>query len=80
MFIIINCVGKYIRLQLTSPLSRTERILDLCTFSVVEDNIETGEYIVGRGGYPNSDGIVQLDAAIMNGEGCQFGGVAALEG
>ena len=48
--------------------------------SVIEDDVETGVFIVGRGGFPNSDGIVQLDAAIMDGERCQFGGVAGLEG
>ncbi|KAG2467138.1 ASPG asparaginase, partial [Polypterus senegalus] len=44
----------------------------------VEDNLETGKYIVGRGGYPNRDGQVQCDAAIMEGRPGRFGAVAAL--
>ncbi|MEM8678520.1 MAG: N(4)-(beta-N-acetylglucosaminyl)-L-asparaginase [Planctomycetota bacterium] len=35
---------------------------------------------VGIGGTPNAEGIVQLDACIMDGRGHQAGGVAALEG
>ena len=35
---------------------------------------------VGRGGIPNRDGVVQVDAAIMWGPGQQAGSVAALEG
>lgn len=46
----------------------------------VENNPETGPYVVGRGGYPNKDGIVQCDAAIMEGHPGRFGAVAALTG
>ena len=35
---------------------------------------------VGYGGMPNRDGVVQLDAAIMDGKGLRCGGVAAIEG
>ncbi|HMB69778.1 MAG TPA: N(4)-(beta-N-acetylglucosaminyl)-L-asparaginase [bacterium] len=35
---------------------------------------------VGFGGLPNEDGVVQLDAAVMDGPGHNAGGVAALEG
>ncbi len=37
-------------------------------------------YLVGRGGFPNSDGIVQLDAAMMRGEDNGIGSVCAIEG
>ena len=48
--------------------------------SVVEDDPTTGRYFIGRGCYPNSEGVVQLDAALMRGRDCAFGAVAALEG
>ncbi|XP_064399508.1 N(4)-(Beta-N-acetylglucosaminyl)-L-asparaginase-like isoform X2 [Halichondria panicea] len=47
--------------------------------NVVEDNPDTGKYYIGRGCYPNSEGVVQLDAAIMRGSDCSVGAVAALE-
>ncbi|XP_066536037.1 N(4)-(Beta-N-acetylglucosaminyl)-L-asparaginase [Hoplias malabaricus] len=46
----------------------------------IEDDAETGRYIVGRGGFPNSRGIVECDAAIMEGVPGRFGAVAALRG
>ena len=46
----------------------------------IEDDPNTGKYLVGRGCYPNSEGVVQLDAAIMNGKDLKFGSVCALEG
>ncbi|XP_049337021.1 N(4)-(Beta-N-acetylglucosaminyl)-L-asparaginase isoform X1 [Astyanax mexicanus] len=46
----------------------------------VENDVETGRHIVGRGGFPNSRGIVECDAAIMEGVPGRFGAVAALRG
>ncbi|XP_050981749.1 N(4)-(Beta-N-acetylglucosaminyl)-L-asparaginase isoform X2 [Labeo rohita] len=46
----------------------------------VEDDVETGRHIVGRGGYPNCKGVVECDAAIMEGVPGRFGAVAALRG
>lgn len=46
---------------------------------VVEDDPSTGRYYIGRGCYPNNNGVVQLDAAVMRGLDCSFGAVAALE-
>ncbi|KAI1894665.1 hypothetical protein AGOR_G00118100 [Albula goreensis] len=46
----------------------------------VEDDRETGHYIVGRGGFPNNEGVVECDAAIMEGYPGRFGAVAALQG
>ncbi|XP_051507881.1 N(4)-(Beta-N-acetylglucosaminyl)-L-asparaginase-like isoform X2 [Myxocyprinus asiaticus] len=48
--------------------------------AVVEDDVETGRHIVGRGGYPNFKGVVECDAAIMEGVPGRFGAVAALQG
>ena len=39
-----------------------------------------GAHLVGYAGQPNSQGVVQCDAAIMAGDGLRFGAVAALEG
>ena len=45
-----------------------------------EDDITTGICVVGRGGFPNAEGKLQCDAAIMTGDSHSFGAVAALEG
>jgi N4-(beta-N-acetylglucosaminyl)-L-asparaginase len=45
--------------------------------NVVEDDPKV--HTVGFGGLPNEDGVVQLDAAIMDGRTHRAGGVAALE-
>ncbi|XP_059504296.1 N(4)-(Beta-N-acetylglucosaminyl)-L-asparaginase isoform X2 [Stegostoma tigrinum] len=46
----------------------------------VENDKETGCFVVGRGGFPNKAGVVQCDAAIMEGLPGRFGAVAALPG
>ncbi|XP_036430554.1 N(4)-(Beta-N-acetylglucosaminyl)-L-asparaginase [Colossoma macropomum] len=46
----------------------------------VENDVETGRHVVGRGGFPNSRGILECDAAIMEGVPGRFGAVAALRG
>src|SRR5438128_12263587 len=46
--------------------------------NVVEDDPTVRT--VGFNGLPNEDGIVQLDASIMDGRGHRAGAVAALEG
>jgi len=45
---------------------------------VVEEDPEVTS--VGRGGFPNCDGVVELDAAVMDGDTLQAGAVAALRG
>jgi N4-(beta-N-acetylglucosaminyl)-L-asparaginase len=46
--------------------------------NVVED--DPNVHSVGYNGLPNEDGVVQLDASIMDGRGHRAGAVAALEG
>ncbi|XP_053236428.1 N(4)-(Beta-N-acetylglucosaminyl)-L-asparaginase-like [Podarcis raffonei] len=46
----------------------------------IENDEKTGRFVVGRGGYPNKQGIIQCDAAIMEGQPGCFGAVAALHG
>lgn len=54
--------------------------LDACVAGVtlVEDDPE--ELTVGYAGLPNEDGVVELDAAVMDGRTHRGGGVAALRG
>ena len=49
-------------------------------FPEMENDPETGRHIVGRGGFPNSEGLLECDAAIMQGTAGKFGAVAALRG
>jgi N4-(beta-N-acetylglucosaminyl)-L-asparaginase len=46
--------------------------------SIVEDDPE--DVTVGYGGIPNEEGVVQLDAAVMDGRTMKAGAVGALEG
>ena len=55
-------------------------LIPLANNLVVEDDPSTGPFYVGKGCYPNRDGVVQLDAAMMRGSDYSFGAVAALEG
>src|SRR5581483_11086651 len=45
--------------------------------NLVEDDPEVNS--VGKGGLPNAEGVVQLDAAVMRGADLMVGAVAALE-
>ena len=52
----------------------------VCVHVDVEDDPTTGPYYIGKGSHPNSNGVLQLDAALMRGSDCRVGAVAALEG
>ena len=54
-------------------------LIYIFSHTAVEDDPSTGPYYIGRGCYPNCKGKVQLDAALMRGDDCAFGGIAALE-
>ena len=46
----------------------------------VEIDPATGPYLIGVGGYPNSEGVIELDAAVMRGSDLHVGAVAGLQG
>ena len=49
-------------------------------YSGIEENDKYGPCIVGIGGPRNSNGYLEMDAAIMNGKSLDFGAVTALKG
>ncbi len=54
--------------------------LDIIEASIREIEAEPRVHSVGRGGWPNMAGEVELDASIMNGDTLATGAVAALKG
>jgi N4-(beta-N-acetylglucosaminyl)-L-asparaginase len=56
------------------------RPVDAAVDGVRQVELDPSDYTVGYGGLPNFDGVVQLDAAVMDGPSGQGGAVAALEG
>ncbi|MEX0641817.1 MAG: N(4)-(beta-N-acetylglucosaminyl)-L-asparaginase [Pirellulales bacterium] len=61
---------------LRSGKSPLDAVVEGCTAS--EDDPD--ELSVGYGGLPNEDGVVELDAAVMDGRRHRAGGVAAMQG
>jgi len=70
-----TCVERAFRL-IVSGVDPLEALVDGVT--IVE--LDPGDTSVGYGSLPNADGVVQLDAACMDGPCTRAGGVAALEG
>jgi len=60
-------------------LERGESALDVVT-QMAEALEACGLHVAGKGAAPNSDGVVELDAAIMDGPSRKAGAVAALVG
>ncbi len=54
--------------------------LDAAVGGVTVAELEPSVRSVGYGGHPNADGIVQVDAAVMDGRTLGYGAVAGLEG
>lgn len=52
--------------------------LDAAEAGVMVIEADAGNHSVGLGGFPNAEGVVQLDAAVMRGDQLRCGGVAAL--
>jgi N4-(beta-N-acetylglucosaminyl)-L-asparaginase len=73
-----TCVERVFRLMTdaAAPCDPLEAVVEGVT--IVE--LDPDETSVGRGGLPNADGVVQLDASCMDGPRRRAGGVAALEG
>ncbi len=61
-------------------MSRGASPVDAATRGVRVVELDPKDYTVGYGGLPNFDGVVQLDAAVMDGPSGKAGAVAALEG
>lgn len=63
-----------------AALEKGGTALDAVEQGAWDAELDETNHSVGRGGFPNCDGVVQVDAAIMWGPGQQAGSVAALEG
>ncbi len=61
-------------------LKKSGALLDAIEKSANVTELDPNDTSVGYGGLPNEDGVVQLDAQIMNGPDHNCGSVACLEG
>jgi isoaspartyl peptidase/L-asparaginase-like protein (Ntn-hydrolase superfamily) len=61
-------------------LARGDRAIDVVEAGINAVELDASVASVGVGGLPNSDGVVELDALIMQGASLGFGAVAALRG
>ena len=59
-------------------LGRAGNALDAAEGGVMVAEADPGDSSVGLGGFPNREGVVELDAALMDGSTLEAGAVAAL--
>lgn len=72
--------GKVANQEAMSALQSGADLLDALEKGIRVTEADAQNASVGLGGTPNADGVVQLDACIMDGRGHRAGSVAALEG
>ena len=72
--------GKATNNEALENYQRDKSLLDAVEAGIQVTEADVSNASVGIGGIPNADGIVQLDACIMNGPDHRVGSVAAIEG
>lgn len=59
-------------------LTKGEDTLDVCVWAVSQVENDPNDQSVGYGGFPNAEGVVELDACVMHGPSQTAGSVASL--
>ncbi|HIM12371.1 TPA: glycosylasparaginase [Candidatus Poribacteria bacterium] len=80
LFVSTWAFGKATNNEALENYQRDKSLLDAVEAGIQVTEADVSNASVGIGGIPNADGIVQLDACIMNGPDHQVGSVAAIEG
>ncbi|MFP6720138.1 MAG: N(4)-(beta-N-acetylglucosaminyl)-L-asparaginase [Candidatus Poribacteria bacterium] len=80
LFVSTWAFGKATNNAALGNYQRDKSLLDAVEAGIQVTEADVSNASVGIGGIPNADGIVQLDACIMNGPDHQVGSVAAIEG
>jgi N4-(beta-N-acetylglucosaminyl)-L-asparaginase len=75
-----NATGQEAMRQAWSGLEGGGSALDAVELGANVIEVDPDDWSVGYGGLPNADGVVQLDASIMDGRTYNAGSVASIEG